>query len=285
MTDTRHGSTFERIDAHHHFWKYDPVQYSWISDQMKVIRRDFLPRDLELEIKSAGVNGVVSVQAQQTMEETWRLLKYVDEYPFILGVVGWVPLISPDLNRALASLAGHPRLRSVRHNLQDDPDPLYMLREDFNRGIAALKPYHLAYDILIFERHLPQTIQFVDRHPDQVFVLDHIAKPRIKAGEISPWRENIRELAKRPHVYCKVSGMVTEADYTHWTEDQLKPYFDVVISAFSPRRLMFGSDWPVCLVAVSYRRWLEVVERAIATLSADERARIWSGTAREAYRL
>jgi L-fuconolactonase len=274
-----------KIDSHQHFWRYDPEEYSWISDAMSTIRRNFEPKDLAAEQKSAGLNGAISVQARQTLEETWELLKYAEQNEFIMGVVGWVPLASPDLNRTLATVAGHPKLRAVRHVLQDEPDPLYMLRDDFNRGIAALQPYHLTYDILIFERHLPQTIQFVDRHPNQVFVVDHLAKPRVRDGLMSPWEENIRKLAERPNVYCKISGLATEADYEHWTEEQLRPYMDVVLEAFTPRRVMFGSDWPVCLVAISYGKWVKIVERETAGLSAGEQDRFWSGTAREAYRL
>ena len=274
-----------KIDAHHHFWRYDPVEYSWISEDMSAIRRSFEPADLSVELKGAGLDGVVSVQARQSIEETWQLLTYADQNDFIRGVVGWVPLTSPDLNRTLATVATHPKLRAVRHVLQDEPDPLYILREDFNRGVASLHPFHLAYDILIFERHLPQTIQFVDRHPNQVFVVDHLAKPRVKDGLISPWRENLRKLAERPNVYCKISGLATEADHQHWTEDQLRPYMEVVLEAFTPRRVMFGSDWPVCLVAVRYGEWVKIVERTVGRLSAPEQERIWSGTAREAYKL
>ncbi len=274
-----------RIDAHHHFWRYDPVEYAWISENMSVIRRSFEPKDLAVEIKAAGIDGVVSVQARQSLEETWQLLTYADQNDFIKGVVGWVPLAAPDLSRTLATVATHPKLRAVRHIVQDEPNPDYILGDDFNRGISALRPFHLTYDILIFERHLPQAIQFVDRHPNQVFVVDHLAKPRVKDGLISPWRENIRKLAERPNVYCKISGLATEADYQHWTEDQLKPYIEVVLEAFTPRRTMFGSDWPVCLVAVAYQRWVEIVERATAGLSKTEQERFWSGTATEAYRL
>jgi L-fuconolactonase len=274
-----------RIDAHHHFWRYDPVEYSWISDDMSAIRRSFGPADLAAEQKRAGLDGAVSVQARQSLEETWQLLTYADQNDFIKGVVGWVPLTSPDLNRTLATVATHPKLRAVRHVLQDEPDPFYILREDFNRGIAALQPFHLTYDILIFERHLPQTIEFVDRHPNQVFVVDHLAKPRVKEGLISPWRENLRKLAERPNVYCKMSGLATEADHRHWTEDQLRPYMNVVLEAFTPKRVMFGSDWPVCLVAVDYGAWVKIVERSVAALSLPEQERIWGGTAREAYRL
>lgn len=275
----------ERIDAHHHFWFYRAKDYPWIDDRMSVLRRDFVPEDFEPEFRSAGVTGVISVEAQASWLATWQLLQFANEHSYIQAVVGWIPLLDPDLERKLPTMVEHPKLKGVRHNLQDDPDPEFMLREDFNRGIWTLRPWGLTYDILIYERHLPQTIQFVDKHPGQTFVLDHIAKPRIAAGELQPWAENLRELALRPHVYCKLSGMVTEADWPSWTEEQLKPYFNVVLEAFGPKRLMFGSDWPVCLLATTYQHWVQTVSKLIDTLSADEQARIWAETAREAYRL
>ncbi len=256
------------------------MERTWVA-----IRRNFLPDDLSKEITAAGVHGAITVQARQTLEETHWLLRLAEAHEFIRGVVGWVPLIHPDLERLLPTVAGHPKLRAVRHVLHDEADDEYMLRDDFNHGIRALKPYHLAYDILIFERHLPQTIAFVDRHPKQVFVVDHFAKPRAKAGALSPWRENIGELARRPHVYCKLSGLATEADWNGWTADALRPYFETVLESFGPSRLMFGSDWPVCLVATTYERWVETVGAWVAGLSEEEQSRIWSGTAREAYGL
>lgn len=274
-----------RIDAHQHLWKYDPVEYDWIDDAMSVIRRDFLPDDLLGVTREAGVAGVVSVQARQTLEETRWLLELTDQHDFIRGVVGWVPLVSQRVGEELDRFAANRKLRGVRHVLQGEADERYMLRDDFNAGIRGLKPRGLAYDILIFERQLPQTIEFVDRHPDQAFVLDHVAKPRIRENALSPWRENIRELARRDNVFCKISGMVTEADYRQWTVDQLRPYVEIVLEAFGPRRLMVGSDWPVCLVACGYRRWWEVIEELIAGLSADEQREILGGTAIRAYRL
>ena len=273
------------IDAHHHFWSYDAVEYAWIDDAMRAIRRDFLPGDLEVEVRTAGVDGVVSVAARQSLEETRTLLDHAGRHAFIRGVVGWVPLVDPDIGDMLAEWAKDPKLRSVRHVLQGEPDERYMLRADFNQGIAALGPLGLAYDILIFELHLPVAIEFVDRHPEQVFVLDHLAKPRIKDDQIEPWATHLRELARRPNVYCKVSGMVTEADYTRWTEGQLRRYFDVALEAFGPARLMFGSDWPVCLVACGYARWQALVRGWTEELSADEQGRIFGGTAMEAYKL
>jgi L-fuconolactonase len=274
-----------KIDAHHHFWTYDPAEYGWITDRMSVIKRDFGPADLKREMSRAGVSAAISIQARQSLEETRALLQFADKRQFIHGVVGWVPLIEDNVSETIAQFASNPKLRAVRHVLHDEPDPDYMLRDDFNRGIGVLKAFGLVYDILIYERHLPQTIQFVDRHPGQVFVVDHLAKPRVKAGERSPWAERIRELAQRPNVYCKISGLATEADHRNWTEEQLQPYMDVVLDAFNPRRLMFGSDWPVCLVAISYMDWVALVDRFSSKLSKSEQERIWSATAKEAYRL
>ena len=273
------------IDSHHHFWTYTTAEYGWIDDAMKVIRRDFLPADLEKEIQAAGVDGVVSVQARQTLEENRFLLEFARRHDFIRGVVGWVPLIDPNVKGVLEEFAGQRKAKAVRHVLQGEADDRYMLRDDFNRGIALLKDFGLVYDILIFERHLPQTLQFVDRHPDQVFVLDHIAKPRIADDLLSPWQSFIVELSHRPNVYCKVSGMATEADWQGWSEKQLRPYFDTVLSAFGPKRLMFGSDWPVCLLAVEYGEWHKLVTGWAAELSESEQARILGETAIEAYKL
>jgi L-fuconolactonase len=274
-----------RIDSHHHFWRYDAVQYNWIDDAMSPIRRDFLPGDLAPVIREAGIDGVISVQARQTVDETRWLLDLAHEHDFIRGVVGWVPLINADVKRHIERFKENRKLVCVRHVVQGEPDDDFILRDDFNRGVETLKEFDLRYDILIFERHLPQTIAFVDRHPQQVFVLDHVAKPKIKAAEIEPWRTNMRELARRPNVYCKVSGMVTEANPQTWTPEKLRPYFDVVLEAFGPRRLMFGSDWPVCLVAVPYSRWMNTVVDWTSDLSPAERERIFGATALEAYGL
>jgi L-fuconolactonase len=274
-----------KIDAHHHFWKYNPAEFGWIDDSMKMIRRDFLPEHLRSEIAASGIDGVISVQARQTIEETRWLLEFAAQNDFIKGVVGWVELVSPDVRKDLARFAANKKLKAVRHVVQGEPDDHFILRADFNRGISALREFDLCYDILIFERHLPQTIEFVDRHPNQIFILDHIAKPKIKANELSPWRENLRELAKRQNVFCKISGMVTEADFKSWTEARLRAYFDVALEAFTPRRLMFGSDWPVCLAACGYARWFRLVADWIKKLSPNEQARVLGGTAIEAYKL
>jgi L-fuconolactonase len=277
--------TSTHIDAHHHLWKYSSDQYPWMSQSMGVLRRDFLAEDLRSILHDTGIDAAITVQARQTLEETEWLLGIADHHPFIEGVVGWVPLTEKSVGDRLGQFAARPKLVAVRHVLHDEPDDLYMLRKDFTRGVGRLKGYDLAYDILVFERHLPQTIQFVDQHPQQRFILDHIGKPRIKEGLLSPWRENILELAKRDNVYCKISGMVTEADWKLWTESDLQPYVDVVLEAFRPERLMFGSDWPVVIVASEYKRWLDAARRLISRLSADEQARILGGTAEEAYQL
>jgi L-fuconolactonase len=274
-----------RIDAHHHFWHYSTQEYGWISDSMSVLRRHYLPQDLREEIASVGIEGVVSVQARQTLAETEWLLDLADRHDFIRGVVGWVPLVSDHVRQDLEKYGGRAKLKAVRHVLQDEADDDYMLRDDFNRGIYLLHGFGLRYDILIFERHLPQAIQLVDRHPQQIFILDHVAKPRIRDGALSPWRENLRELSKRQNVFCKLSGLVTEAGHGAWTPDQLRPYMDAALEAFGARRLMFGSDWPVCLLAAGYRRWFQIVQDFAAQLTPAEQDRLFGETAVEAYGL
>jgi L-fucono-1,5-lactonase len=273
------------IDAHQHFWKYTPEEYSWIDDSMSVLRTDFLPSQLEQETKALGFVGAISVQARQTLEETEWLLNLAQQHEFIRGVVGWVPLTLPDIRDLLDAFSENLKLKGIRHVLQSEPDDNYMLRDEFNAGISCLEEFGLVYDILIFERHLPQTIAFVDRHPNQTFVLDHIAKPRVREGVLSPWRENLRQLAERPNVFCKISGMVTEAGHNSWTEEQLAPYFEVVLNAFNPGRLMFGSDWPVCLAATTYSNWFSLLSRQIQSLSESERDSILGRTAVRVYRL
>jgi L-fuconolactonase len=278
------------IDSHHHFWKYNPAEYAWIDDDMSVIRRDFLPHDLWAAIGSANVDAVVSVQARQSLEETRWLLDIAWGFNFIAGVVGWVPLVSPTVQQELDALLALPRgagykLKAVRHVLQAEPDENYSLGADFTTALRHLARMNLAYDILILERQLPTAIELVDRHPNLTFVLDHLAKPRIKDGVMAAWPEHIRELARRPNVYCKLSGMVTEADYRNWTPDQLRPYIDVALEAFGPRRLMFGSDWPVCLVACGYSRWADLMRTFIKKLSPAEQADIMGETAMRAYRI
>jgi len=252
---------------------------------MESIRRDFLIPELQSMMLEAGITGVITVQARQTLHETDWLLDLADSHDFMLGVVGWLPLVEPDVERDLEKYASRRKFKAVRHVLHDEPDDFYMLREDFNNGIRLLKDFSLRYDILIFERQLPQTIRFVDRHPNQVFIVDHIAKPQIRTGLLSPWKESLKELADRENVYCKLSGVVTEADWSTWTPLQLKPYIDIVLECFGPTRVMFGSDWPVQLVTSSASRWIEVVSDAIGSLSDSEKKQIFAGTARAAYGL
>ena len=275
----------ERIDAHHHLWQYDPVRYGWIDDRMAVLRRDYLIADFEQELKSAGIVGSVVVQAQQSLDETEWLLSVATESESLLGVVGWAPIDSADFPEALHRLSGRKKLKGLRHIVQDEPDDRFLLRPDFNRGITEMKKSGLVYEILIYERHLPYAIEFVHRHPGQVFVLDHIAKPRIREGKIDPWQKQLAELARHENVYCKLSGMVTEADWGAWTTAALRPYFDVALDAFGPRRLMAGSDWPVCLLAASYSRWWTTVQDFVGELSQADRNAILGTNAIEVYRL
>lgn len=273
-----------RIDAHHHYWKYSKEEYGWIDDSMAVIRRDFLPAELGGEIRAAGIDGVISVQARQSLEETRWLLQLASGAPWMRGVVGWVPLVDPGVADVLGELSRNPLLRGVRHVLQGEPSS-YMARPDFNAGIRRLRDFGLVYDVLIFHHQLPEAMAFVDRHPDQPMILDHCAKPAVRDGRIEPWASQMRELARRPQVTCKLSGLVTEADFATWSPESLRPYFDVVLDAFGPRRMLFGTDWPVCLVASSYRRWVDTVARWIAPLSRSEQDEIMGGTAVRAYGL
>lgn len=272
------------IDSHHHFWNYDRVEFDWIDDSMRTIRRSFLPSDLRVEIQSAGVDGVISVQARQILEETDFLLQHAVENDFIKGVVGWVPLADSNISEVLDRYSDTNKLKAVRHVVQGEAEG-FLDGKEFNNGIQALRTHDLVYDVLIFERQLEEAIRFVDRHPEQAFVLDHIAKPQIKNDLLEPWQQNIRELAKRENVTCKLSGMVTEADFENWTEKQLRPYLDTVLTAFGPERLMFGSDWPVCLVACAYKRWHDLIRDYISPLSECEQTAIMGGTATRAYKL
>jgi L-fuconolactonase len=256
-----------------------------MADGMDILRRSFLVEDLREVATAAGVTGTIVVEQERSLEETLWLSEIAAGDSFIRGVVGWAPLTSPKIASILEGVASLPKLKAVRHPIHDEPDDEFVLRKDFNSAVALLKDFKLSYDILIFEKHLPQTIRFVDRHPNQIFILDHVAKPRIRDRAISPWKENIVELARRPNVYCKISGMVTEADWKTWTDDSLSPYIETVLEAFGPKRLMFGSDWPVLTLASSYKRWWGTFGVAIAQLTTEEREWILSRTAIEAYGL
>lgn len=275
----------EKIDAHHHLWQYSPEEYGWLDEDMAALRRDFLPQDLLREVTAAGIDGTVAVQARQTMDETRWLLKMADECDAIRGVVGWAPIAGEDFPGVMEEFEHSPKLKGLRHVIQGEKDKNYILREDFNSGIRTLLGSGLVYDILIYERQLPQAIDFVDEHPEQVFVLDHVAKPRIREGLLEPWAARMRELGKRENVWCKVSGMVTEADWSKWTPETLRPYLDVVVEAFGVERLMAGSDWPVCLVASEYGRWFEVLREYFARFSETERNAVFGETATAVYEL
>ncbi len=274
-----------KIDSHHHFWKYNEKEYSWIDGRMDILKTDYLPQNLSPLIKDAGFEGTIAIQARQSLEETEWLLNLSEENSFIKGIVGWVDLCSDKLEEQLEKYSSHKKFIGVRHVIQDEEDDNFMLRNDFIRGIGLLKKYNLTYDILIFARHLPQTIEFVRQFPDQTFILDHIAKPEIKAKKISPWKENMQQLASMQNVYCKLSGMVTETDWYAWTPDDIKPYLDEVVDAFGSGRLMIGSDWPVCLLAGEYQKVIQLVENYFSDYSENEKADIFGNTATRVYHL
>jgi L-fuconolactonase len=248
-----------RIDAHQHFWRYNPREYEWIDNSMASLRRDFLPSDLAPELNQNGLEGCVAVQTRQSLEETRWLLDLAAEHPFIVGVVGWVDLKSPSLRTELESFAANPKLVGVRHIVQSEPDDRFLLRPEFLNGVAMLEEFDLAYDILIYPRHLPVAAEFVGRFPNQRFVLDHLAKPAIRERNLREWSGGIVELASLPNVLCKLSGLVTEANWQHWQPREIRPCLDVAFQCFGPERLMIGSDWPVCTVAASYSRTISVV--------------------------
>jgi L-fuconolactonase len=267
-----------RVDAHQHFWRYDPAEYGWIDGSMFPLKRDFLPADAMGEMGAAGFDAAVAVQARQTIEETRWLLALADAHPFIVGVVGWVDLQSPFVDAELAALAAHPKLVGIRHIVQSESHD-FLSRPAFRRGVARLAQHGLAYDILIHPHHLPEAVRFAEAFPAQRFVLDHLAKPEIGKGAIDPWRGDIERLAACPNVCAKLSGLVTEADWQRWTADEIRPYIDVAFECFGAARLMIGSDWPVCTLAGRYADVVGVVVDYVARASADERALVLGGTA------
>lgn len=262
------------IDAHNHFWQYDAVEYGWIGEDMPVLKRDFLPEHLHAVHKHFAVDGTIAVQARQSLEENRLLLNFARENSHIKGVVGWVDLSKNGVEEDLHLLAGESKFVGVRHMVQSETDENFLLQKDFNRGVGMLREYGLAYDILIHEKQLANTIRFVERFPDQKFVLDHIAKPAIKERSLQPWSQQIKSLAENTQVFCKLSGLVTEADWETWKEADMQPYLDVVFDAFGPDRLMFGSDWPVCLLAADYERVLKVIINYIAQFDVEDQKKI-----------
>ena len=275
-----------KIDSHHHLWAINDTDYVWMSDAHAVIRRDFLSADLNAALDESGIDGSVAVQARQMIGETEFLLEIADANPRIKAVVGWVPLCENGGEPFLERYAAHPKLVGVRHVVHDEPDDDFILRPDFNEGIRNLAKYKLVYDILIFWKHLPQTIQFVDRHPNQPFVVDHIAKPRISAGNFdTEWAAGIRELAKRENVSCKVSGILTEVRGETWDLELLRPYFETVYEAFGPQRVMFGSDWPVCLLRSSHAEWTRICAELSKNLCPAEQSALWGDNAARIYQI
>lgn len=273
-----------RIDAHQHFWKFDPVRDAWIDETMVKIQRDFMPNDLYPVLTENQFEGCVAVQASQTDVETHFLLDLAAKNSFIKGVVGWVDLLDDAILGKLDTFSNREKLKGFRQVVQVEADD-FMLRKDFKRGIAALNQFGYTYDILIFHRQLPAAIELVNEFPNQAFVLDHIAKPDIKSAVIQQWKKNIIELSKADNTMCKISGMVTEANWKNWTADDLKPYLDVVFECFGSERLMFGSDWPVCLVAAEYDKVVQTLDSYMAQLSKIEQENIWYRNANSFYKL
>ncbi len=274
-----------RIDAHQHFWRYDPRRDAWISEAMAVLRRDFLPTELGPLLAENGMDGCVAVQADQSEAETQFLLDLAREHPFIRGVVGWVDLRAPQVAERLAHFAADPHFLGVRHLVQGEPDDEFLLQPDVVRGIDALTPLHLTYDLLLVPRQLRAATRLAAMLPEQRFVLDHIAKPLIKDGMLEPWASDLGALALQPNVWCKLSGLITEADWSAWKPTQLRQYLDVVVESFGVDRLMWGSDWPVCLLAGSYEEVREVIAEYLVRFSVDERSAIFGGNATAFYRL
>ena len=271
------------VDAHQHFWRYKPREYAWIDDRMTALRRDFLPADLVPHLEQAGVDATIAVQTQHSIGETEWLLQLAGTHPFIAGVVGWVDLQADDVDAQLAQLRARGPLSGIRHIVQGEADDRFLLGAAFGRGIAALGQAGLPYDILIYPRHLAVAAEFAGRFPAQAFVLDHLAKPEIRVGAIDEWAADLRRLAAAPNVWCKLSGLVTEADRGAWTPAQIEPYLDVAFECFGAGRLMAGSDWPVCTLAADYSRTMTVVRDYVGRFTSAEREAVLGGNARAIY--
>jgi len=272
-----------KLDSHQHFWNYDPAQHVWMTDAMAVLRRDYLPGQLLPLLQAGGFDGTIAVQARQMVEETQWLLKLSDQHDFIKGVVGWVDLRSPQLRAQLERFAPHPKLVGVRHVVHDEPDDNFMLLPEFRRGIAQLREFDLTYDLLLFPKHLPAAVELVREFPDQPFVLDHIAKPAMREGRISPWREDLKRLAEFPNVFCKLSGLVTETYWKRWQPADFQRYLDVVVESFGPERLMIGSDWPVCTLSGDYGATMRVVVDYVKKFAPPVREAILGGNCARFY--
>ena len=272
------------IDSHQHFWKFDPVGHAWITDEMQAIRRDFMPGDLQPLLKKHHIEGCVSVQVDQTEDETLSLLSLANQYPFIRGVVGWIDLMNPNLDSRLEYFSTLKKLKGFRHIVQGEKEG-FLLNADFIRGVRKLAGYNFTYDLLIYHYQLDEAIAFLKEVPDIKIVVDHIAKPSIKTKQLAPWAAGIKTLSGFPNVYCKVSGMVTEADWTSWKYEDLIPYLDVVFGAFGTSRLLYGSDWPVCLLGASYDEQFSVLQQYLKEFSGEEKKAILGGNAETFYNL
>lgn len=273
-----------RIDSHQHFWKYDAVSKSWIDDSMTVLKRDFLPEDIRKELINCEINGCVAVQTDQSENETNYLLDLAAETPCIKGVVGWVDLLSDKVTERLAHFSQNKKLKGIRHILQEEPEG-FMLTDEFKRGIKALSAFDLTYDILILPEHLGEALELVRQFPAQPFVLNHLAKPHIKDQRFSPWKKEITALAEMPNVSCKVSGLITEADWHKWHPEEIYPYLDIAFEAFGTERLMYGSDWPVCNLAGSYERAYELFFAYMQSFSEHEKESVFGLNAQKFYNL
>jgi L-fuconolactonase len=276
---------FMNIDSHQHFWRYDPARDTWITDAMGALKRDFLPDELARELDANGIDASIAVQADQSEQETLFLLDLAERSDRIGGVVGWVDLRSPQIGERLQFFSQFKKLRGFRHLVQAERDDRFVLQRDFARGISRLREFSFTYDILIYPRQLPAAIELVSQFPDQYFAIDHLAKPEIKISNREPWAANIKAISKNPNVFCKLSGLVTEAEWLRWTPADFTFYLDVVLEAFGPGRLMFGSDWPVCLVAASYRQEKELIENYVSRRAPADRAKIFGENAIRFYGL
>lgn len=273
-----------RIDSHQHFWQYEPIKHSWIDDEMANIRKDFLPEDLAPILKVNEVDACVAVQADQTEDETNFLIGLARKYSFIKGIVGWVDLRAHNIEERLAHFKQEPVVKGFRHVLQGE-EPSFMLQPGFKNGISQLKSFNFTYDLLLFPQHLKAAIELVKENPDQAFVIDHISKPYIKKGIIEGWKQDIQSISQFPNVYVKVSGMVTEADYKNWQKEDFTPYLDIITEAFGTDRVMFGSDWPVCLVAAAYSEMQSIPKEYYATFTSLEQENIFGLNAQRFYNL
>jgi L-fuconolactonase len=274
-----------KIDAHQHFWRYDPVRDGWITDEMAALQRDFLPDELAIELRANGIDASIAVQADQSEAETVFLLELASRRERVAGVVGWIDFLSPRLPERLKFFSRFEKLCGFRHVAQAEPDDGFLARGDFVAGLRQLQGSRFTYDILIYARQLPAALELVSRLPEQRFVIDHLAKPEIKNRRVSPWAKQIQQIAKNRNVHCKLSGLVTEADWHRWKADEFRAYLDIVFEAFGVERLMFGSDRPVCVVAASYSQVVQIIDDYVKGYSAAEREKVFGGNAANFYGL